>query len=127
MNNLNEILAKMAEFLKSESKTETIMGEQFKLGEFTCVPVMTIGMGLAAGGADGKGNVLKANEAEGSGSGGGAGINLGPVGFLVTKGSEIQFISTVTSKGIGAAFEKVPDLIEKFLNVNKKEKETAKV
>ena len=44
MNNLNEVLGKMTEFLKSEAMTETIIGQQFKLGEFTSVPVMSIGL-----------------------------------------------------------------------------------
>src|SRR6185369_14169067 len=120
MENLNDMLGKITEFLKSEAKTETIIGEQFKLGEFTCVPVMSIGMGFGGGGGEGKGNAKNAGEGEGTGAGGGAGMGMGPVGFLITKGDDIQFIPTRSSKGLSAAFEKVPDLIEKFLEKNKK-------
>jgi uncharacterized spore protein YtfJ len=120
MNNLNDMLGKITEFLKSEAKTETIIGQQFKLGEFTCVPVMSIGMGFGGGGGEGKGNAKNAGEGEGTGAGGGAGMGMGPVGFLVTKGEDIQFIPTRSSKGLAAAFEKVPDLIDKFLEKNKK-------
>lgn len=126
MNNLNEMLGKITEFLKSEAKTETIIGQQFKLGEFTCVPVMSIGMGFGGGGGEGKGNAKNAGEGEGTGAGGGAGMGMGPVGFLVTKGEDIQFIPTRSSKGLSAAFEKVPDLIERFLDKTKK-KETEAV
>jgi uncharacterized spore protein YtfJ len=123
MNNLNEILAKITDFLKSEAKTETIIGQQFKLGEFTCVPVMSIGLGFGSGGGEGKGkgNAKGMGEGEGTGVGGGAGIGMGPVGFLVTKGSEIEFIPTRSSKGLSATFEKLPGLIEKFLDRAKKE------
>ena len=124
MTNLNDMLGKMSEFLKSEAKTETIIGQQFKLGEFTCVPVMSIGLGFGGGGGEGKGNAKNAGEGEGTGAGGGAGMGMGPVGFLVTHGSEIQFIPTRASKGLGAAFEKIPDLLEKFLS---KKKEAEKV
>lgn len=124
MNNLNDLLSKMTEFLKSEAKTETIIGQQFKLGEFTCVPVMAVGLGFGGGGGEGKSPSKDAGE--GQGAGGGAGLGLGPVGFLVTKGNDIQFIPTRNSKGLAAAFEKVPDLLEKFLDKNKK-KETEKV
>jgi hypothetical protein len=43
---------------------------------------------------------------------------------LVSKGSEISFISTKTNTGLSAAFEKVPDLIEKFMKY--RETETVK-
>ena len=119
MNNLNEMLEKITEFLKSEAKTETIIGQQFTLGEFTCVPVMSVGMGFGGGSGEGKGSAKNAGEGEGVGLGAGAGMGVRPVGFLVSKGSEIQFISSQTSKGINAAFEKLPDLIEKFVDMKK--------
>ncbi|HEV7231655.1 MAG TPA: GerW family sporulation protein [Bacteroidia bacterium] len=122
MNNLNEMIEKITTFLKTEAKTETIIGQQFKLGEFTCVPVMSVGLGFGGGGGEGKAPAKE--QGEGSGTGGGAGIGLGPVGFLVTKGGDIQFISTRSSKGLSAVFEKMPELIEKFME---KKKETQKV
>ena len=123
MTNINDMLGKITEFLKSEAKTEKIIGEQFKLGEFTCVPVMSIGLGFGGGGGEGKGMEKTKGEGEGTGAGGGAGMGMGPVGFLVTRGSEIQFIPTKSARGLTAAFEKLPDLMEKF--INKKEKAEA--
>lgn len=116
MNNFNEVLEKVTDFLKSEARTETIVGTQFKLGEFTCVPVMSVGIGI--GGGEGEGNQGKEKN-EGKGFGGGAGIGLGPLGFLVTKGDEIQFISARSKGGLSSAFEKLPDLIEKMMDKSK--------
>lgn len=114
MENLNDVIGQIADFLKSEARTESIIGQQFQLGEFTCVPVMSLGLGIGGGAGGGKAATgPQANE--GAGSGGGAGLGLGPVGFLVTRGSEIQFIPTSASKGLGAIFEKMPDLVSKFL------------
>ena len=122
MNNFNDMLGKITEFLQSEAKTETIIGQQFKLGEFTCVPVMSVGMGFGGGSGEGKGSAKNTGEGEGTGAGGGAGMGITPVGFLVTKGDEIQFVSTRTSKGLSAAFEKIPDLVDKYFEKsNKKE------
>jgi len=122
MNNFNDMLGKITEFLQSEAKTETIIGQQFKLGEFTCVPVMSLGMGFGGGSGEGKGSAKNTGEGEGTGAGGGAGMGITPVGFLVTKGDEIQFVSTRTSKGLSAAFEKIPDLVDKYFEKsNKKE------
>lgn len=119
MNNLNDLMGNLTDFLKNEVKTETIIGEQFQLGNFTCVPVMSVGLGLGSGGGEGKGSAKSSGEGEGTGAGGGAGFGLSPVGFLVTSGSDIQFIPVKSGKGLGAIFEKVPDLLEKYMDKNK--------
>ncbi|MGB5204796.1 MAG: hypothetical protein WBN63_11455 [Eudoraea sp.] len=41
-----EFLGKITDFIKTEAKTETVVGEQFQLGEFKCVPVIKVGMGF---------------------------------------------------------------------------------
>lgn len=120
MNNINELLGEMTGFLKSEAKTETIIGQQFKLGEFTCVPVMSVGIGFGGGGGEGKGKAKGTDEGEGTGAGAGAGLGMTPVGFLATRGEEIQFIPVRTTKGLAATFEKLPELLEKYLDKNKK-------
>lgn len=120
MNNLNDVLGTITDFLKSEAKTETIIGQPFKLGEFTCVPVMSIGLGFGGGGGEGKGNAKNTGEGEGTGSGGAGGMGLSPIGFLATKGSEIQFISTQANKGLSSVFEKLPTVLEKFFDKTRK-------
>lgn len=116
----NELLERITTFIQNEARTETVVGESFKLGEFECVPVIRIGMGFGSGG--GGGNAPK--NAQGEGGGAGAGMGIEPIGFLVTKGEEISFIGVnKSSKGMAAAFEKVPDLVEKILS--KKQKASA--
>ena len=118
---IEELLEKITSFIKSEATTDTIMGESFKLGQFECVPVIRVGIGFGSGA--GGGNSPKNSQGEGGGAGAGMGIE--PIGFLVTKGDEISFIGvSKSSKGIAAAFEKIPDLVEKMIN-KKDEKETA--
>lgn len=121
MNNLNEIFEKVTDFLKNEVNTETVIGKQFTLGEFTCVPVMAVGMGFGGGGGEGNAK----DKGQGTGAGAGAGMGMSPIGFLVTKGSEIQFVATRTSRGLGAAFEKLPDLLEKYMDKKAAEKQKA--
>jgi uncharacterized spore protein YtfJ len=114
----NDLLEQITNFIKSEAKTDTVIGESFKLGEFECVPVIRIGMGFGSGG--GGGNAPK--NAQGEGGGAGAGMGIEPIGFLVTRNDEISFIGVnKSSKGISAAFEKVPDLVEKMMSNRKKE------
>lgn len=109
--NFDELLEKVTQFVKNETKTETVVGTQFTLGEYTCVPVMRIGVGLGAGG--GTGEQPKAGKGEGGGAGVGMGIE--PMGFLVSRGDQITFVSTQHSKGLGAAFEKLPELVQAYM------------
>ena len=121
--NLEETVKQLTEFLRNEAKTETVMGQQFQLGEFTCVPVIRFGLGLGYGGGEGHGEMPGGKgKGEGGGSGAGGGMGVAPLGFLVARGDQISFIPTRTSKGLGAAFEKVPDLLEKFLEKKNQQK-----
>jgi len=114
--NLEETVKQLTDFLKTEAKTETVIGQSFQLGEFTCMPVIKFGVGLGYGGGEGHGDMPNGKgKGEGGGSGAGGGVGVAPIGFLVTRGDQISFIPTRSSKGLGAAFEKVPDLLEKFL------------
>lgn len=114
-----ELLNKVTDFIKSEAKTETIVGEPFDLGEFKCVPVIKVGMGFGSGGGEG----VEGKGRKGEGAGAGAGIGIEPIGFLVTKGEEISFLEAGKTHGLAAAFEKVPDLIEKLVKERNRHEE----
>lgn len=121
--NLNELLGTVTDFLQSEAKTETIIGKQFQLGDFSCVPVMSVSIGLGSVGGEGKGKGGAKDGPEGEGEGGavgaGGGVNITPLGFLVAHGEQVSFISSQHSKGLSAAFEKVPDLLSKYFEQEK--------
>lgn len=113
--NYEEVLAKVTEFLKDETKTSTVIGHEFKLGEFTCVPVIKVGMGFGYGGGEGEAKV----SGHGEGSGAGAGMGIVPMGFLVSRGELIQFVPATTTHGFSAAVEKLPDLLGKYFETKK--------
>src|SRR4051812_31901550 len=99
MNNVSEILEKITDLLKTQVKTETLTGQPFQLGEYTCVPVIQVGLGFGAGA------IKKSNGTahEGNGSiGGAAGIGMKTIGFLASRGDSISFIPTETSRGLNA-------------------------
>lgn len=114
--NLEEMLTKVIDQLKTVSKTETVIGESFKLGEFECVPVIKMSMGFGSGGGSGE----NSKNYQGKGGVAGAGIGIEPLGFLVTKGDEISMVSISRSKGLQSVFEKVPDLLEKIIEMKMK-------
>jgi len=119
---MEELLPQITEFLKNEARTETVIGEPFQLGEFSCVPVMRLGMAFGSGGGEGE-----APDKKGMGEGGGAGAGMGmePIGFLVTRGGEISFLSARSSSGLSKAFEQVPELIERFMEKQEKKETVA--
>ncbi len=120
--NLEEAIKQFTDFLKTEAKTETVVGQSFQLGEFTCMPVIKFGMGLGYGAGEGHGEASNKGKGEGMGGGAMGGLGIEPIGFLTTRGDQISFIPTRTSKGLAAAFEKVPDLLEKMMDKKKTEK-----
>lgn len=107
-----ELLSKITDFIKSEAKTETVVGNQFELGEFKCVPVIKVGMGFGSGGGEG----YEEKKGKGQGAGAGAGVGIEPIGFLVSKGEEISFLAAGKTHGLASIFERVPDLIEKMID-----------
>lgn len=112
-----ELLDHVTDFIRTEAKTETVVGQPFTLGEFNCIPVVRVGLGFGTGG--GEGDDVKKAHGEGGGAGGGLGIE--PIGFLVSRGKDIQFIATKGHRGLDVAFEKVPELISKYLEMRTKE------
>ena len=118
--NVEALLDKVSEHVKTLAKTETILGDEFTLGDFTCRPVIKVGTGFGSG--TGSGDDPKTKKS-GTGGGAGAGIGIAPVGFLVAKGDEISFIPSDKKSGLSALFDKVPDLVEKMAEMKNKETE----
>ncbi len=114
---MEDVLNKVMEQMDSVAKTKTVIGDPFQLGEFTCVPVIKIGVGFGSAG----GGSSKADEKGKKAGGAGAGIGMEPIGFLVSRGDEISMVSVARSKGLQSVFEKVPDLIESIIK-NRKDK-----
>ena len=120
--NFEETVKQLTDFMKTEAKTETVIGQSFQLGEFSCVPVIKFGMGLGYGGGEGHGDAAGKGKGEGTGGGAGGRIGVEPIGFLTTRGDQISFIPTRANKGLSAVFEKVPDLLEKMMDKKRTEK-----
>jgi uncharacterized spore protein YtfJ len=116
---IEELLDKVSGHVKDLASTETVLGEEFKIGGFTCRPVVKVGTGFGSGAGTGDDPKSKA---KGTGGGAAAGIGVIPLGFLTTKGDEISFIAVDKKTALSTLFEKVPDLVEKMAEM-KKEKE----
>lgn len=116
--NFESVLNNLADQVKSFANTETVLGDEFTLGEFVCRPVIKVGTGYGSGAGEGQDPKSKA---PGSGVGAGAAVGVSPVGFLVAKGDEISFIQSDKKSGFSALMEKVPEMVEKMAEMKKKE------
>jgi uncharacterized spore protein YtfJ len=116
--NIEELLDKVSEHVKSIASTETVLGDEFKLGDYTCRPVIKVGTGFGSGA--GMGDDPK-NKNKGSGGGAGAALGVVPVGFLAAKGDQIIFIPVDKKSPLSSLVDKVPDLVEKFVDMKNKE------
>ena len=106
----SEIIGKLMDEFKTVAWTETILGQEIKVGEFILIPVSRISLGVGAGG--GKGADKKK---EGEGGGGGGGVMITPIAFIVIKGEEISFHGIKRGGILDGLFERIPEMTEKIL------------
>lgn len=118
--NIQELLDKVSAHVKSLASTDTVLGEEFKIGEYTCRPVIKVGTGFGSGAGSGDDPKKKQS---GSGGGAGAALGIAPLGFLVARGDSISFIPVDKKTALSSLIDKVPDLVDKFAEMKKKEEE----
>lgn len=107
----SEIIGKLMDEFKTVAKTETVLGQEIKVGEFTLIPVSKISLGVGAGGGKGSGK-----QKEDEGGGGGGGVCIAPVAFIVIKGGEISFHVVKEGETHEGFFEHIPGLTGKILS-----------
>ena len=121
---IDELLDKVSGHVQKLASTETILGDEFTIGEYSCRPVIKVGTGFGSAAGDGTDPKTKA---KGYGGGAAAGIGVTPVGFLVARGEEIFFVPSDKRSALSAILDKVPDLVEKVADMkNKEDKEEKK-
>ena len=112
-----EMINEITHFMENEARTKTVIGDAFKLGEFECIPVIRVGMGFGSGGGERDMPRKEIDEIVGAG----AGMGIEPIGFLVSNKEKISFVATKADTPLAKAFEKAPELLEKWLESRKYE------
>jgi uncharacterized spore protein YtfJ len=113
MNIAEDLMKSLLEQLKVIATTETIVGEPFKAGEISIIPVSRVSMGIGVGGGG--------QSQQGEGVGGGGGVKVEPIAFLVIKDHSVSLLNVGKGKGLDALYEKIPDLIDKVVeNISEK-------
>ena len=115
-----DLIKTLLEGFKAVAKTETIIGEGIKAGECTVLPVSKISLGVGAGAG-----TEQIKTSGGSGGAGGGGICVEPIAFLVVKDGEVSILNLRRLPAmIESFFGKVPDMVEKAVNIVKGKKKT---
>jgi len=116
----SDLIKTLLEGFKAVAKTETVVGEGIKAGEFTVLPISKISLGIGAGAGTGE---VKAPGR--SGGAGGGGICVEPIAFLVIKDREVSVLNLRRmSAMVEAFFGKIPDMLEKTVDIIRGKKKT---
>ncbi len=107
-----DLIKALLEGFKAVAKTETIVGEGIKVGDFTVLPVSKISLGIGAGS---RGDPGRAAGATGTGGGG---ISVEPIAFLVLKEGEVSLINLRRMPAmVESFFGKIPEAMERAVNI----------
>ncbi len=108
-----DLIKALLDGFKAVAKTETIIGEGLKAGEFTIFPISKISLGIGAGAG-----TQQIKTAGGGGGGGGGGICVEPIAFLVVKEGEVSILNLRRMPAMMESFlDKVPEMLEKTVNI----------
>lgn len=88
--------------------SKTVIGEPITVGETTLIPLLSVGLGFGAGGAEGKG------QTSGTATAGGAGVK--PIAIIVVtkEGARIEPIRGGLASAIEKLTETLPDVAAKI-------------
>lgn len=108
-----DLIKTLLEGFKTVAKTETIVGEGIKVGEFTVLPVSKISLGIGAGAGS-----EQIKSIGGSGGAGGGGVCVEPIAFLVVKDGEISILNLRRMPAmVETLVGKIPDIMEKAASI----------
>jgi uncharacterized spore protein YtfJ len=108
-----DLIKALLDGFKAVAKTETIVGEGIKAGDYTVLPVSKISLGIGAGAG-----TQQIKSTGGSGGAGGGGICVEPIAFLVIKEGEVFILNLRRMPAmIEAFFGRFPDMVEKAVNI----------
>lgn len=119
---VKDILKDLLGELRAIGKTEAVIGNEMKVGEFTIVPVSKISVGVGGGGSSGEAH--RKGKAPGAGAGGG--VRVEPVAFLVVREDKISLLSVAKGGVLKGIFESIPELITRLKGMKKKGQEGEK-
>lgn len=118
--NINENIDVLFEKFEAFIKSQTIVGQEIKIGDVTIIPLASISFSLGSGGGSGSDN-----KGDG-GEGGGAGIaaKATPTALLVINGENVNMMPIRKGNSFESLLESIPSLVEKIKSYKPDEKKS---
>jgi len=110
MNTAQNILKELIGDLREVTKTETIIGTPFSVGEYTIVPISRVAIGVGAGGGSSESG---RKTPLGEGGGGGGGVRVVPVALVAVRGGELNIHLLGRGAAVSHTMERMPEVFEK--------------
>ncbi len=117
---MSAVLSEALSHMRTLADADTIIGKPIETPYATIVPVSKISIGFGVGGSDVDNNNNKSGTPAASdesmrnavfAGGTGGGVSVSPLGFLVIRDADVQFISVDTgSDPMGKLIEQIPTL-----------------
>ncbi|MBR2338192.1 MAG: sporulation protein YtfJ [Clostridia bacterium] len=119
-NKVKELMGVSIDKIREMVDVSTVIGDPITLPDGTIlIPVSRVSYGFASGGSD----LPTKGTQELFGGGGGAGINIIPIGFIVSAGGNVRVLPLVASPDtVNQVVNMVPDLINKIGDMVSKHK-----
>ncbi len=120
-NKVQELMGVSIDKIRQMVDVSTVIGDPMTLPDGTVlIPVSRVSYGFASGGSD----LPTKGTQELFGGGGGAGINITPIGFIVSEKGKVRVLPMVAYPDtINQAVNMIPDLIQRLTDLIPKKTE----
>lgn len=120
-NKVQELMGVSIDKIRQMVDVSTVIGDPMTLPDGTIlIPVSRVSYGFASGGSD----LPTKGTQELFGGGGGAGINITPIGFIVSEKGKVRVLPMVAYPDtINQAVNMIPDLVQRITDLIPKKTE----
>ncbi len=120
-NKVQELMGVSIDKIRQMVDVSTVIGDPMTLPDGTVlIPVSRVSYGFASGGSD----LPTQGTQELFGGGGGAGINITPIGFIVSSNGTVRVLPMVAYPDtLNQAVNMIPDLIQRLTDLIPKKNE----
>ena len=111
---VSEVLESALTKVREMADANTVVGQPIVLGATTIIPISTIKLGLASGGADLAGKAVDLNGSFGGGLG--CGMSVTPVALIIMQGESARVLPVAQPAHTAAEriIEQIPQLVDKL-------------
>lgn len=124
---VSEVLESALTKVREMADANTVVGKPIAIGSTTIIPVSTIKLGMASGGADMASKTAGLNDSFGGGLG--CGMSVTPVALIIMQGEtvRVQPIDQPAHTAAERIIEQIPQLVDKLTELLTPKKELEEI